>query len=78
MKFLGIDLGWTSGESGLCCLVWDNQQLQILEIDRKQDVNDQDVNYILTWVDLWLPKSDPGAIAVQGSSTNQTVKPPFD
>ena len=59
MKFIGIDLGWTSGESGLCCLVWENQQLQILEVDRKQDVNE-----ILIWVDRWLPRPDPGAIAV--------------
>ena len=59
MKFIGIDLGWTSGESGLCCLGWENRQLQLLEVDRKQDVHE-----ILAWVDRWLPRPDPGAIAV--------------
>ena len=59
MKFIGIDLGWSSGESGLCCLGWENHQLKILEIDRKQEINE-----ILSWVDRWLPGSAPGAIAV--------------
>ena len=29
MKFLGIDLGWSSGASGLCCLRWQGEYLWV-------------------------------------------------
>ncbi|MEG4035222.1 hypothetical protein Q5691_13345 [Microcoleus sp. w1-18aA5] len=34
MKFIGIDLGWSSAASGLCCLNWQNNQLELTECDR--------------------------------------------
>ncbi|MBW4522603.1 MAG: DUF429 domain-containing protein [Scytolyngbya sp. HA4215-MV1] len=59
MKFIGIDLGWSSGASGSCCLQWTGQHLQLLEITRQTHHTD-----ILTWIDHWLPVPDPGLIAV--------------
>ncbi len=59
MKFLGIDLGWRSGASGLCCLIWQNNQLQLLDLDRRESIAD-----ILAWIDTWLPPNSPGIIAV--------------
>jgi hypothetical protein len=38
MKFIGIDLGWTSGFSGLCCLNWDHNQLTLLDLTRFQPI----------------------------------------
>ncbi|MBE9125067.1 MULTISPECIES: DUF429 domain-containing protein [unclassified Coleofasciculus] len=59
MKFLGIDLGWTSGASGLCCLNWLDGTLHLLELDRKQPTAD-----ILNWVDYWASPPEPALIAV--------------
>ena len=58
MKFIGIDLGWKSGASGLCCLEWINGQLQILDINHKKAIED-----ILGWVDDWASE-EPAIIAV--------------
>jgi len=59
MKFLGIDLGWTSGFSGLCCLHWSGGHLQLLDLDCKQATVE-----ILNWVDHWAPDIAPAMIAV--------------
>lgn len=59
MKFLGIDLGWRSQPSGLCCLEWADKQLYLLDIDRKEAIAD-----ILTWVDSWIQPDEPAIIAV--------------
>lgn len=59
MKFLGIDLGWSSGASGLCCLAWQDGQLQLVDLQRRDKISD-----ILAWVDRWLPKGEMGGIAV--------------
>jgi predicted RNase H-like nuclease len=59
MKFLGVDLGWKSQPSGLCCLEWVDQQLKLLELDRKEPIAD-----ILAWVDHKLQSDGPGVIAV--------------
>ena len=59
MKFLGIDLGWRSGASGLCCLEWQDNQLQLLDLNRLETITD-----ILAWIDTWLPPNSPGIIAV--------------
>jgi predicted RNase H-like nuclease len=59
MKFLGIDLGWTSGASGLCCLEWSDGSLHLLNLDRQQVTSD-----ILNWVEQWVPLSEPAMIAV--------------
>jgi predicted RNase H-like nuclease len=59
MKFIGIDLGWSSGASGLCCLSWQNNQLELIECDRQQSLND-----ILTWIDTQVSPTEPAIIAV--------------
>ncbi|AVH64342.1 protein of unknown function DUF429 [Nostoc sp. 'Peltigera membranacea cyanobiont' N6] len=58
MKFIGIDLGWRSQPSGLCCLEWIDGQLQLLDLDRKEAIAD-----ILTWIDQSVQK-EPAIIAV--------------
>ncbi len=59
MKFLGIDLGWSSGASGLCCLVWSNGSLHLLDLSLKQPITD-----IHKWVDKWASSTEPAMIAV--------------
>ncbi|MEG4344221.1 DUF429 domain-containing protein [Microcoleus sp. A003_D6] len=59
MKFIGIDLGWSSGASGLCCLNWQNNQLELIECDRLLATND-----ILTWIDRQISPTEPAIIAV--------------
>jgi predicted RNase H-like nuclease len=59
MKFLGIDLGWSSGASGLCCLDWQQDKLEVLSLEQRLDLTD-----ILDWIDGWLPPGTPGMIAV--------------
>jgi predicted RNase H-like nuclease len=59
MKFIGIDLGWSSGASGLCCLNWQNNQLELIECDRQQSLKD-----ILTWIDTQVSPTEPAIIAV--------------
>lgn len=59
MKFLGVDLGWSSGASGLCCLEWQDGKLALLDLQRRGEIAD-----ILAWIDQWLPNDTPGLIAV--------------
>ncbi|MGL4620068.1 MAG: DUF429 domain-containing protein, partial [Chroococcidiopsis sp.] len=59
MKFLGIDLGWVSGASGLCCLELVNGQLQVLDLDRRESIAD-----ILAWIDTWVQLEEPAIVAV--------------
>ncbi|WP_298915351.1 DUF429 domain-containing protein [uncultured Nostoc sp.] len=59
MKFIGIDLGWKSQPSGLCCLEWIDGQLQLLDLDRKEAIAD-----ILTWIDQSVKSDEPAIIAV--------------
>ncbi|MBD1806228.1 DUF429 domain-containing protein [Microcoleus sp. FACHB-SPT15] len=59
MKFLGIDLGWSSGASGLCCLAWSNGSLHLLDLSLKQPITD-----IHKWVDQWASSTEPAMIAV--------------
>lgn len=59
MKFLGIDLGWRSGASGLCCLEWSDGSLHLLDLDRQLAIAD-----ILNWIDKWAPPTQPALIAV--------------
>jgi predicted RNase H-like nuclease len=59
MKFLGIDLGWSSGASGLCCLEWSNQSLHLLDLNHQLATTN-----ILNWVDNWVGKTAPALIAV--------------
>ncbi|MDP5337366.1 MAG: DUF429 domain-containing protein [Nodularia sp. (in: cyanobacteria)] len=59
MKFIGIDLGWKSQPSGLCCLELIEGKLQILDIDRLEFIAD-----ILTWIDQTVEPKEPAMIAV--------------
>ena len=59
MKFIGIDLGWKSQPSGLCCLEWIDGQLQLLDLDRKEAIAD-----ILAWIDKSVQPDEPAIIAV--------------
>lgn len=58
MKFLGIDFGWRSQPSGLCCLQWQDHSLQLEAFDRLDAIAD-----ILAWVDA-CAGSEPAGIAV--------------
>ncbi|YAF95107.1 MAG: DUF429 domain-containing protein [Nodularia sp. CChRGM 3473] len=59
MKFIGIDLGWRSQPSGLCCLELITGQLQILDLNRLELIAD-----ILTWIDQSVQPEEPALIAV--------------
>ena len=69
MKFIGVDLGWLSGASGLCCLAWQNNQLEIIELTTVLELN-----CILAWIDRHLPKNTTGLVAIDAPTiiTNQT------
>jgi len=60
MKFLGIDLGWSSGASGVCCLEWTGDHtLKLLDLQCLLALAD-----ILAWVDSWAPVGEPAMVAV--------------
>ncbi len=59
MKFIGIDFGWVSGASGLCCLQWQNQQLDIVEIDIQTELED-----VLAWLDRLVSAQESAIVAV--------------
>lgn len=59
MKFVGIDFGWVSGASGLCCLQWQEQQLQILDITTKLEIAE-----VFKWLDRWISSEESALIAV--------------
>ena len=59
MKFVGIDFGWSSGASGLCCLVWQDNQLEILDLTTILEIED-----ILAWIDGWVDSTSPALVAV--------------
>jgi predicted RNase H-like nuclease len=59
MKFIGIDFGWRSQPSGLCCLEWQDNKLQLVDLDRKESIAD-----IFTWIDTKVASDAPAIIAV--------------
>lgn len=59
MKFLGIDLGWTSQASGLCCLEWQQNQLYLVASDRLLEIE-----AILAWCDERVGFEEPALCAV--------------
>lgn len=59
MKFIGIDLGWQSGASGLCCLDWQNNCLEILDLTTKLEIES-----ILSWIDRSVNPTESAIIAV--------------
>ena len=69
MKFIGIDLGWQSGASGLCCLDWQNNYLEISDLTTELEIES-----ILNWIDRLVPKTESAIIAVDAPTLipNQT------
>ena len=69
MKFIGVDLGWKSGATGLCCLDWKNRQLQISALTTKREIKE-----ILAWIDDQVTPEEPGLVAVDAPTLipNQT------
>jgi predicted RNase H-like nuclease len=59
MRFLGIDLGWQSQPSGLCCLAWQDASLRLLDLRRLEEIP-----AVLSWVDEWVPPGISGGVAV--------------
>lgn len=59
MKFLGIDLGWQSQPSGLCCLIWQDQMLRLAVLDRLASIPE-----ILNWIDVCVGSQESAVIAV--------------
>lgn len=58
-RFLGVDLGWQSGPTGLCCLHLDEGSLRLVALDRLQTVDD-----ILAWISRWAEGSTNAVVAV--------------
>ena len=59
MKFIGIDFGWTSGASGLCCMTWQDNSLKLLDVTT---ILEEDA--ILGWIDSWVAADEPAIIAI--------------
>ena len=59
MRFLGIDLGWQSGGSGLCCLETEQTTLRLVSLERCDSRE-----AVLDWVDAQVNASTPALIAV--------------
>lgn len=68
-QFLGIDLGWQSGPSGVCCLTWQQGRLYLSHLGRLTTVPE-----ILAWVDDWTQEVSTAAIGVDAPTLipNQT------
>ncbi|ACK68780.1 conserved hypothetical protein [Gloeothece citriformis PCC 7424] len=69
MKFIGIDLAWSSGYSGVCALVWQENQLQLVELNRLEKIAE-----ILSWLDDFVSPCEGALIAVDAPTLifNQT------
>ncbi len=59
MKFIGIDLGWKSQPSGLCCLELVDGELHLLNLDRIEEIAD-----VLFWLDNCVQPEDNAIAAV--------------
>lgn len=59
MRFLGIDLGWQSGPSGLCCLDFAQGHLILQQLERKASLD-----AVLAWVDEVVPEGVPAIVGV--------------
>ena len=59
MKFFGIDLGWTSGASGLCCLDWVDGHIAHVELGHLQDLD-----AIFQWMGERLQADESAVVAV--------------
>lgn len=59
MKFIGVDFGWSSGASGLCCLAWQGNALEMVDLTTMLEVKD-----VLGWIDHQTGNSAPALIAI--------------
>lgn len=59
MKFIGIDLGWKSQPSGLCCLELVDLNLNLLDLDRLETISD-----VFFWLDNCVHIQDSAIMAV--------------
>ncbi|MGF1461171.1 MAG: DUF429 domain-containing protein [Leptolyngbyaceae cyanobacterium] len=59
MYFIGIDLGWQSGGSGICLLTQTASHLQLLDF-----VHCSTRATVLAWIDRTIPSTAPALIAV--------------
>ncbi len=59
MIFIGIDLGWLSGPSGLCCLELSDGALFLRSLDRAATLSE-----VLAWIDKTVPVSESAMVAV--------------
>ncbi|MBE9108639.1 DUF429 domain-containing protein [Nodosilinea sp. LEGE 07298] len=58
-RFLGVDLGWQSGPTGLCCLHLEDKTLKLVRLDRLQSTAD-----ILAWISHWADGAANAVVAV--------------
>ena len=59
MRFVGVDLGWISGASGLCCLDLEHNTLTLVALDSKETIED-----VLQWIDDVASEEKPAIVAV--------------
>lgn len=57
--FLGVDLGWQSGASGLCCLALKNNHLTLVELQLQLDLT-----AIYAWIDRCSHSAETAVIGV--------------
>lgn len=69
MKFVGIDLGWVNGASGLCCLQLQGDRLQILDIRIELEHRE-----IFNWLEKQISPQKHAMVAVDAPTIipNQT------
>ncbi|GAP95447.1 DUF429 domain-containing protein [Leptolyngbya sp. NIES-2104] len=67
MKCLGIDLGWSTNPSGLCCLELENGVLTLRDLRRESSIDE-----VLSWIDQHAPDSAIVAVDAPTIIPNQT------
>lgn len=60
MKFIGVDLGWSSGPTGLSSLYYQNGDLTVVDLDRRLALPE-----ILQWIDDQF-SADPASVPIPG------------
>ncbi|MEM8610882.1 MAG: DUF429 domain-containing protein [Cyanobacteria bacterium P01_H01_bin.105] len=59
MRFLGIDLGWKTGPTGVCCLQFEAGTLVLTDLERLDTHSE-----VLAWIAHQTPVSTPAMVAV--------------
>ncbi|NDJ19577.1 DUF429 domain-containing protein [Myxacorys almedinensis A] len=69
MKFIGVDLGWSSNPSGVCCLALQGMQLELVDLRRESSFAE-----VLAWIDRQVGATDAAMIAIDAPTLipNQT------